>query len=877
VLVAPFLFLGVVCKMDFKDSIRELKRMLPGFEVYAGPQIIDKGKEWASPCFHCEGSDRLFWDKAAGTINAYCRGCEKSYSTLDAYLHKQGMTEKDIPAILKEFNLEPDKVDPAPTRKFTKGESSQTTWAAGKDYNPPPTPAEQSPSTIKQLKKNRNTWKKAKAKSKEVITYLQEQRSIPIDIGDNFPLPGSIKYQSWSTKTESFSCLICCMVDITDLKPVTDFQRIWLDSDDGIKTGTSLSKDSDFNGKAIWLDPKRPLLEESIFVAEGLETSLSISYATGLTGAACTSTSLLKNVKIPENVTEINIFCDEDILKPGAKRGYAGQKAAIALGERFEKDREGNVAYIISPSDSCFTGEPVNNDFNDLLKEDPIGDSINNRFAARQKVTEIDWVSPDSTTTDEINEESDKDDHVALMENMNKNHAAVLIGGKFRIIKERTSKKDGRLDVEFLTNDAFSMFYKNKTVWIGEENKKKKYSIADLWMKWEYRRSYHGVVFAPGNNIDDGEFNLYKGLSVEPKKGEWKKFEDLMLNVICAGDEEHFLYLKCWMAHTVQLPGGDKPGVAVVLRGGKGTGKGTFANIFGQIFGGGFVPISSIDGFTGQFNMHLSKCLVCFLDEAVWGGEKRSEGRLKAMITEPTMLFQPKGIDSIPLENHMRVIMASNEDWCVPAGIGERRFFVLDVNEGRKMDFSYFKDISDQMRTGGTEAMLYDLLKFDHTQVELRSAPQTEALASQVTETIDDVLSFWKDSLMRGYLLSELRDKAPKLSTLDGINYWPTEVWKHEIYTEFGEVFCRGKQHTRDQATFWKLTKRFWDYTIVAKRKKITNQETGKKKQYPKFLLPDIDILREKFTEYCGISFVDAVAEFNTSSMAVDDEEDSCF
>jgi hypothetical protein len=38
--------------------------------------------------------------------------------------------------------------------------------------------------------------------------------------------------------------------------------------------------------------------------------------------------------------------------------------------------------------------------------------------------------------------------------------------------------------------------------------------------------------------------------------------------------------------------------------------------------------------------------------------------------------------------------MASNNDWVIPAGPDARRFFVLNVSDARKQDFSYFEKIN---------------------------------------------------------------------------------------------------------------------------------------------------------------------------------------
>ena len=114
------------------------------------------------------------------------------------------------------------------------------------------------------------------------------------------------------------------------------------------------------------------------------------------------------------------------------------------------------------------------------------------------------------------------------------------------------------------------------------------------------------------------------------------------------------------MAHTVQDPGGERPGVAIVMRGGQGVGKGVFATYFGKIFGGHFIHIQNQRHLTGNFNVHLKDKLLVYADEAFWGGDKSMAGVLKGLITEKQIFIEPKGLNAFPVDNHMRFIIASN-------------------------------------------------------------------------------------------------------------------------------------------------------------------------------------------------------------------------
>jgi hypothetical protein len=72
--------------------------------------------------------------------------------------------------------------------------------------------------------------------------------------------------------------------------------------------------------------------------------------------------------------------------------------------------------------------------------------------------------------------------------------------------------------------------------------------------------------------------------------------------------------------------------------------------------------------------------LSLFADEAFWAGDKKGESVLKGLITERTLVIEQKGIDAVQWPNRLKVMMAANAAWVVPASYHERRFAVFDVS-----------------------------------------------------------------------------------------------------------------------------------------------------------------------------------------------------
>ena len=129
------------------------------------------------------------------------------------------------------------------------------------------------------------------------------------------------------------------------------------------------------------------------------------------------------------------------------------------------------------------------------------------------------------------------------------------------------------------------------------------------------------------------------------------------------------------------------------MRGPEGTGKGTLARAMMRILGQHALHISNAKHLIGNFNAHLRDCVFLFADEAFYAGDKAHVGVLKSLITEPYLTIEGKYQNAVQTPNFLHIMMASNEDWVVPASLEARRFCVLEVSDAHKDDHAYFAAI----------------------------------------------------------------------------------------------------------------------------------------------------------------------------------------
>jgi hypothetical protein len=342
---------------------------------------------------------------------------------------------------------------------------------------------------------------------------------------------------------------------------------------------------------------------------------------------------------------------------------------------------------------------------------------------------------------------------------LNSKHSVVMVGGKCVVANEEIDPSFGYENITFSSQADLVARYANRFIGRG----KNKTTEGRAWLAHPDRRQYDGIVFAPGRDVP-GYLNLDKGFAVVPRHGDCSLFLDHVRNNICRCDEDLSNYLLAWMADCVQNRS-ERPGVAVVLRGRQGTGKGILCSQFGALFGPHFAQVTQVGHLTGNFNSHLKDKLLVHADEAFWAGDKKAEGVLKALITEDTIQIEMKGKDVITFRNHIRLIVSSNNDWIVPAGNEERRFFMLDVSEARMQDRAYFGSIIAQMDNGGREALLQYLLDYDLSVTDVGSPPKTAALMDQKRHSSSPLESWWYERLSEGQITAEKKTWKIELST----------------------------------------------------------------------------------------------------------------
>jgi hypothetical protein len=411
--------------------------------------------------------------------------------------------------------------------------------------------------------------------------------------------------------------------------------------------------------------------------------------------------------------------------------------------------------------------------------------------------------------TDEEEEEAEAERAQRLSE-LNINNCVVLDGGKTMVLRfEQVEHIAGGeryvyLMPTFLRFGDFRNFYLNRRVQIETQNGTKWVDLGSWWLEHSHRRQYAGVIFRPaGAPIINNRLNLWTGWGAEPKQGDWSLLRRHIREVLAASDQRVYDYIINWLSWTVQHPG-EQAEVALVFIGERGSGKGTLGKALSKIFGQHALHLSSPEHLTGRFNAHLRQCCFLFADEAYGPKDKTVEGVLKRLITEDTLTIEQKGRDPIEVPNLLHVMMASNNEWVVPAGARERRFVIQRVCEAHRQDPTWFGPLYKQMREGGYAAMLFDLLARDLGDWHPRDIIHTEALTGQQEESLSALDEWWLELLQTGVLAGADENDPSRAASnkyeieqdlgTDGFGVRKTRmVWREGLYDQARRISPRLK------------------------------------------------------------------------------------
>lgn len=270
------------------------------------------------------------------------------------------------------------------------------------------------------------------------------------------------------------------------------------------------------------------------------------------------------------------------------------------------------------------------------------------------------------------------------------------------------------------------------------------------WLKDKNKRKYQKIVFDPVLN-NDKYWNLYTGFEFDNilPKNEWEGVDEFIshLNYMCSDDEASFEYLLNYICHIFQKPA-DRPDVAILLNGAKGTGKDIIISFIENILGNKYVSrVQDLETVFGNFNSSLKNKLVLQINELDGKNGYKHEQALKNLITADTTLINEKMVKPYTIENYIRLFMCSNSDNPLKLTLDNRRYFVIETPKQKK-DISYYTRMRQMLKDKKILNSIYSYcMKRDIEEFNPRIFPVTNRMKALMQNSVDPIYYFIQDCI----------------------------------------------------------------------------------------------------------------------------------
>ena len=252
---------------------------------------------------------------------------------------------------------------------------------------------------------------------------------------------------------------------------------------------------------------------------------------------------------------------------------------------------------------------------------------------------------------------------------------------------------------------------------IYNEGKNKNWLLKDGLRFYDERNSY----FSFFTGYDYKTLETYDSELIQP-------FLNHIKEVIANNNETVNEYILNWISFILQKPAG-KTGTAIVITGDQGTGKNVFTNVICELMHRYSNPnLTNIDQIIGKFNTALEnmKLIICNELTSAETNKYLNCDALKSVITDDTVMINPKNITPRLSQNIANLIMVSNNFTPVQIEGGDRRYVVTVSSSKYKGDFDYFDKLCKSFSKSFYSNLLTFFMKRDISNYNPRKIPMTE-------------------------------------------------------------------------------------------------------------------------------------------------------
>ena len=337
--------------------------------------------------------------------------------------------------------------------------------------------------------------------------------------------------------------------------------------------------------------------------------------------------------------------------------------------------------------------------------------------------------------------------------------------------------------VIMMSESQLNTSYKN--VYCGNT----KVKFIDKWLNYKQMRSYNDIGVYPRQELCPvNTFNLWSPFAMERiDKYEERPYalQKLLchIRILCNNDEITYQYFTKWIAQMIQYP--ETKTIVPALISKQGAGKGTLILLLTKILGNSKILETSAPSrdVWGEFNKMMATAFLVNLNELSKRELVNSEGKFKALITDPTLNINAKCVDQYPIISYHRFIITTNNHDSIQTSKDDRRNFIIRCSDEKIGDKMYFQELNAHMEDINVIKTVYEHFKSKEQYPNLHNFLSIPTPKTEFHVKLQEQLIPAPEAWLRDFTLAHIDVTMIELSAQDTFTQFHN--WKEENNIEY--------------------------------------------------------------------------------------------
>ena len=224
--------------------------------------------------------------------------------------------------------------------------------------------------------------------------------------------------------------------------------------------------------------------------------------------------------------------------------------------------------------------------------------------------------------------------------------------------------------------------------------------------------------------------------------------------IICNHEESVAEYVVKWLAQMIQYP--ERKSTFLMFISKQGAGKGSLLNLITKMVGQKKVleTAEPAKHVWGEFNGGMVPSYLVYISEFSYKDTMGASGKMKALITDPTLMINIKGVKAFSMDSYHRFIGSTNDEEPMLPKEDDRRYVNIACSNELLNNKEYFEKFNDYLDDVNVIKTFYEYLKSipDMDKFHRIPIPRTEyhrdltAMArSPIEQWIEDLVIRFSD------------------------------------------------------------------------------------------------------------------------------------